>query len=228
MLRLQPKIAWRSGESMSLAENTRLAVAAFNHTKSVVSKGADNRPDDVAATNGFVSRLPASLQSWLPESLRPQLTPELADKQRDEQIFPVINSELPVTRELEIARIVAISGIGRCGEQSAVAFTYLLKHADSIPFGIAHLKDGNHEFVIIGVEGKDVRGHHALAAAPAWPSDAVILDCWAKLHFAVAERWTSAIPMILKETKPGYSKDTLELIPITFHKWNVNPAFRHA
>jgi hypothetical protein len=77
---------------------------------------------------------------------------------------------------------------------------------------------GNHQFVLIGVEGHRVRGYYSLTSAPRWPSDAVILDCWAKVYFPVAQFWTTEIPKILAQTKPDYAKPTVELRPLIFHK----------
>lgn len=209
---------------MSLEENIRLAVAAYNYTKKIVHKGADNREDDVHAANGFPGRLPSGVHKWLPDNLRPTLTPEAARQQRV-TLDRITDSEFPVTRELEIAKVVADSGIGRCGEQSIVAFTYLLRHSTSVPFGVVNIDKGNHDFVVIGAQEAQVKGVQLLTPAPHWPMDAVVLDCWAKCHFVVAERWTSEMPRILKQTAPAYDKPAIFLVPRIFHKWADNPAF---
>ena len=217
---------------MSLAENLRLAQAAYNHTEAVVHVGADNRPDDMAKAAVELARREAetgTLGKVLPVFFgpAPQLNEELMNKQRDEKIRPAALGEpVPRLKQVIAANIVETSGIGRCGEQSAVAFSYLLEFAEGTPFGVATIIGGNHQFVLIGVEGHKVRGYYPLASAPIWPSDAVILDCWAKLYFPVAPFWPTEIPKILAQTRPGYAKPTVELKPLIFHKNPVRSKFK--
>lgn len=112
------------------------------------------------------------------------------------------------------ASLVERTGLGNCGEQSYVAFKYLVTKGapglaimdwDSMlnsPKGADKLT-GNHTFVVIGMDATapDLT-HGSLLAPPAWGENAVVCDPWYHEWFKVesVNDWQSRMKRILSET----------------------------
>jgi hypothetical protein len=124
----------------------------------------------------------------------------------------------PIFREILFARMVELSGLGNCGEQSRVAFSYLVrKRAEGIaivdwgaprealttPKG-AKVQHGNHTFVVIGMLSTvGDKSYASLNKAPHWGTDAVICDPWYHEWFPVEGdqfRWRSKMAQIVNAT----------------------------
>jgi hypothetical protein len=222
----------REAVMSNLHEHIRVAHEAYYYTQKIVYRGASNREDDRQKAKeeaGLIAKLtPDKVAPWLPKAFRPALTVASVEQEREARTVQAMKAEtVTFLKEERVAEVVAESGIGNCGEQSAVAFSYLLRHARHTTFGITAL-GANHEFILIGVEPGSVRGHYALTAAPPWGPDAVILDCWKKVYFIVAESWPIVIPETLQEAERGYNKPTVYVEPIRFHvrQWVDNPLYR--
>jgi hypothetical protein len=109
------------------------------------------------------------------------------------------------------------SGLGNCGEQSYVAFKYLVtKGPPSLAIMDWQLAQavngkisGNHQFVLIGASSLPKTTEADLEKPPAiWGPFAVICDPWYHEWFAVPFDWSRKMPQILAQTRPDL-KDQL-------------------
>lgn len=114
-----------------------------------------------------------------------------------------------------VGATVELSGLGNCGEQSRVAFKYLVtKGAPGLAIvnwgKISRLSDqekaptGNHTFVVIGMDPNVPNVTEAsLVFPPKWGENAVVCDPWYHDWFKVGSvnDWQSRMKRILGETR---------------------------
>lgn len=126
------------------------------------------------------------------------------EKKRDEQkdkLFKVMTHPDPVMHLLMMACEIEKTGLGNCGEQSMVAFKYLVtKSAPGL--ALMHINGGNHEFVVLGMDvtvPAVTKG--SLTFPPDWGHNAVVCDPWYHEWFAVGSLdWQPKMKRILGET----------------------------
>lgn len=200
---------------MSLQHNLMLAEFAVAYTQEKMTKGASNKPEDLTHS----SMRHAAQNSVMQFFMKPDLNPDSVLNQRNEMAPRLAQAESVHEKALMAADEVERTGIGNCGEQSAVAYKYLYRRSDADLFVLAKLGT-NHEFIIIGADAAQVSGLHLVAVAPNWPADAVICDPWYHEWFAVAVSWPSKIRQILAKTEPGWNHYQVDVRPVIQTKWN--------
>ena len=118
-----------------------------------------------------------------------------------EKLFHTIKHSDPVMHTLMMACEIEKTGLGNCGEQSMVAFKYLVtKSAPGL--AIVQIKGGNHEFVVIGMDVTvPALTKGSLTFPPRWGHNAVVCDPWYHEWFEVGSLdWQPKMKRILGET----------------------------
>lgn len=188
-------------------QNLVIAERTVNYVAQKMTLGASNKPEDLAhatmkrdaafAQKGRLARTFSSKPA--PDLVRGSVSaqrqnlPQEAGMSRNENI---------------LARAVYVegTGIGNCGEQSAVGYRYL-KELTSYNDTFCLVNIGkNHSFLLLGVSGQDAHGLHAISQAPNWPQSAVVCDPWYHEWFRVDQDWTRKIRSILGQTEPGWTQ----------------------
>jgi hypothetical protein len=96
-------------------------------------------------------------------------------------------------------------GMGNCGEQTAVAFKYLLHHTDAKEVSVLSVGD-DHVLLAIGASPSELkkaqsrRGTFRLDEPPQLPEQTVFCDPWYHEWFPASE-WPNKIKSILRETQ---------------------------
>jgi hypothetical protein len=102
---------------------------------------------------------------------------------------------------VQLGAIVEKSGLGNCGEQSCVAFKYLITRG-APGLAIVNWEGGNHTFVVIGMDPNVPKvSTGTLTIAPVWGPDAVVCDPWYHEWFAVESiaDWQSKMKRIFAD-----------------------------
>ena len=146
------------------------AQAAVDYVQDRMTLGAGNKPKDVVVSLGDSATC-------------------VVNERRDEEpdpndvVPPVGNGTMPIEEYLrEVARIAEKNGCGNCGEQSAMAFVYLL-NGNTRPIDWMCLekegvdwwqfREGDHAFVIVG------RSPFSNDDEPdTWGPEAIVCDPW--------------------------------------------------
>jgi len=193
-------------------QNLIVAEMAVDHVRQKMTKGASNKPIDLVHAQmrhkqglktrlGILGGIAAALTS-------PDLTEKSVTQQR--RTAPSRPATMSIRdRILADALRVEGTGIGNCGEQTAVGFRYLAVHKKfSDPFCYVNLHR-NHACLVLGARRSDVHGTFALASPPPWPAGAVICDPWFNEWFRVDLDWTRKVRSILAVTEPGPPPDRI-------------------
>jgi hypothetical protein len=201
---------------MSLQHNLLLAELAVKYTQEKMLKGASNKPEDLAH-----SSMRHASQNFVMRALtQPDLNTSSVTEQRKAMSGMLEDKDLTDHERVLLAgETIEASGLGNCGEQSSLAYRWLYHRKDADLFVLAKLGK-NHEFIIIGASSDQVKGCHAVSAAPNWPADAVICDPWYYEWFAVASSWTAKVRQILNRTEPGWVHVRVDVKPVSMMAWN--------
>jgi hypothetical protein len=207
-------------------------LGSFNQDFSLVHRilpGMPKAPKKPKAAPGLMNMISNYRAEWAYESERKEWGGELA--KRTDEMRRVVkesremqNSKIdysglgltPEERAIMVGAEIEHSGLGNCGEQSRVAFKYLItRGAGGLAIvdwgkivGRADGASGNHTFVVIGMDPMTPETSLAtLAAPPQWGTHAVICDPWYHEWFAVRDpdrptQWTAKMSRILSETQP--------------------------
>jgi hypothetical protein len=108
-----------------------------------------------------------------------------------------------VKAALALADIVKKSKLGNCGEQSCLAFKYLITRG-APGLGIIEWVSGNHTFVVLGMQASVAKeSSGSFARAPDWGPDAVVCDPWYHEWFAVssASDWKTKMKRIAADAQ---------------------------
>ncbi len=89
----------------------------------------------------------------------------------------LLDKKTGVAQARDLAKRAERSGLGNCGEISAVAFTYLLDNGVR-PIDWMEIKNGDHNFVLIGRRSGDARN------SLSWGPRCVICDPWRRVSKA--------------------------------------------
>jgi hypothetical protein len=141
------------------------------------------------------------------------------EQERDDQKVRLLKvaeqSSDPAVNAICVGSLVELSGLGNCGEQSYVAFKYLVtKGAPGLAIvdwdemarwkGEGKVPTGNHTFVVIGMDPTVPEvTEGSLMIPPAWGENAVVCDPWYHEWFKVEslEDWQRRMKRILGETR---------------------------
>ncbi len=108
-----------------------------------------------------------------------------------------------VRAALVLADIIKKSKLGNCGEQSCLAFKYLITRG-APGLGIIEWVSGNHTFVVLGMQASVAKeSSGSFATAPEWGPDAVVCDPWYHEWFAVssASDWKTKMKRIAADAQ---------------------------
>jgi hypothetical protein len=103
----------------------------------------------------------------------------------------------------QLADIIKKSKLGNCGEQSCLAFKYLITRG-APGLGIIEWVSGNHTFVVLGMQASVAKeSSGSFATAPEWGPDAVVCDPWYHEWFAVssASDWKTKMKRIAADAQ---------------------------
>ncbi len=101
-----------------------------------------------------------------------------------------------------MAGLIQKTKLGNCGEQSAVAFKYLITRG-APGLAIVDWRGGNHTFVVIGMDpGVPDISKATLMIPPTWGKAAVVCDPWYHEWFSVEslDDWQSKMKRIVADT----------------------------
>lgn len=205
----------------------------FNRPESVVHRVLPKMPPVPKPSQGneddnLANRLMVGLSEFVVGSPKQQwaktLTDARLDKKREiekarnwqnendlQPVFKVKNLD-EAEKAILVGSMVEMSGLGNCGEQSYVAFKYLVtKGAPGLAIvdwgersnHVANQKTGNHMFVVIGMDTDVPKVTRAsLVFPPNWGENAVVCDPWYHDWFKVTsvKDWQSRMKRILGET----------------------------
>lgn len=203
---------------MGQSENLTIAEYAVQYTVGKMTKGASNKPIDLAHSD-IRRRVEHGWTSWLRSN---DLTTNSVKEQRAKQEADESNLNM-IDRILGVADTVESSGIGNCGEQSCVAFKYLWNRRNpSKNFVMVNL-GRNHTCIVVGATQSQVDGWSFVGMPPAWPADAVVCDPWFYEWFEVSSDWTRKVRQILAETEPNFNHVQVKVSSIAGRAWINNP-----
>lgn len=111
---------------------------------------------------------------------------------------PLFGTALALRAEaaIRIANHIERTALGNCGEQSYVAFKYLIKRGAS-GLAIVNWSLSNHMFVVIGMEPKLITPSKTFATLnepPKWGPNAVVCDPWYNEWFSIHAKLEGAAP----------------------------------
>lgn len=132
---------------------------------------------------------------------------EITNKREEQrqEVLKIIRSEEGSREEraILVAGLVEQNKVGNCGEQSYVAFKYLVtKQAPGLE--IVDIEGGNHVFVAIGMEATTPeKSTGTFIIPPKWGPAAVVCDPWRHEWFRVESvfDWQAKMKRIIAETK---------------------------
>lgn len=195
-------------------QNLIIAETVVDYVRQRMTLGASNKSIDLEHAKMKHARDYKNMSFW--QRLRdpgPQLTDKSVPEQRRAAPAPA-QGMTPKQRIIADAQRIEQSGIGNCGEQSAVAFRYLCNvkpYADT--FCYINLQR-NHSCIVIGASQAQIHGTAPLGIAPPWPQAAVICDPWFNEWFRVDRDWTRKVRSILRETEPGWTQVNIDVTVI--------------
>ena len=211
--------------------NLRLAEAAVNHVATVMAKvGPANRPEHVrrlvpwAGPNPNYDADVAAMGQQLQVAVDGQRTfldPSLNTVAQKTRMLWGPSERDRVQAALRVAGHIEHTGLGNCGEQSFVAFKYLLA-TGATGVAIVNWMSCNHMFVVVGMEADYGESKASLDQPPAWGAHAVVCDPWFHEWFSIHSQidpehagnvhatnpaglreWHRKMKRILAETRPN-------------------------
>lgn len=151
---------------MTQQEYTKAAADGVAYVKKVVRFGSGNNPGDVIVKRLLIGNV---VWPYFMSTMRDWEDRELAKRRTN---FPALTARAPRQALGILADAADNFGVGNCGEQSALAFTYLEKR-NIRPIEWMEFTDESHAFVILGR-----RAGTNLANFAEWSYGAALCDPW--------------------------------------------------
>lgn len=182
----QPEEPWKA----KLKLNLMYAEEAVRYTNEVLPEGALNYRDDLSGI---------SIESL--KKLKAQRKEAGRIFREEVQCYDLEDKAIAIT-----ATVAKKYKMGNCGEQAAVAYTYLKQEKNLRKIDLLVLVNGDHAFVVIGKDPLvEVNDLHK------WGKAAVVCETWGKTYFP-AEQLFEKLNQISEKTLYDPSKHTIGCI----------------